>query len=1454
MKFFIAHLWQRKVIRISTYCGLGLLISALLLVILLQLPFVQKQIAQTLSQTLSDDAVHIKLSPIEGFFPFDIQFSNFSLADKQGVWLELEDVQLKWSLTALLTGEIQIDALEAKRLWIKRLPPALPPEKEDATGLEIPTTLPEINLDLPIINVQQLGINDIRLEQAVIGQALNLKFTANAQTVGQKIKAKLQLKRTDQASLTLNLDAQIHLNPLTLTTQLDLDETGGILAALSQQPELKKLKLSLTTAGLLTNLKVNLKTDIEGIGQLKTDIQLGLTEQPWLNLKTDLHLQAGLLNADIIDLIGQKQQLQLNVIAANSYNVALKHLTFDNKLIGLNSQATIDLSTQNIEAQVNLKLSQLKKLTTLTGIKLSGESELNLKAEGLLSAPKINVKARVKNLKVDDLSLQALKLNLDLAPLKTLAEAQFNIALQGTATDLKQNGQSLPESNLSWQLVTTVDENKRFNLRKLNVEGEWSHLHLAGIFDSQQQQGDLKLNLVVDHLKAVTSVAKANIKAAATIKIHPKVEKITIDLKTDLLQLSGLDAEINQLLGQQVHLSSTIEVIPNQQLKIKRLAINTKALNLKAKTTLNLKNQQLKGKVTIAIPYFKNKDLHFKRALVDLTIAGSSKKPKLTLLATLPELTVANQNLNGIKLHVKANDVLDKLTGKLTLNLKHYQQPFAIKTAYGLKKQQLTLNNILIKAPKTTLKGDLSVDLSTTQLQGKLTATSDLSGFKPWLDKSLIKGSLALNADFKPIQGKQSVQLKARLKRFKLDELSLKTLTFDAEINDALNTPKLNARVHLKELKQQQTQLDDLKLTALGVLEQLNVQLAVQGEHQQPFNLSVTATVKQKDQQTQLHLQRITGKLAKQKIKLEHLSTLTLTPKKITLSPLSLFIGKAHLKGQVNYSKELVAGNLKLDFPLSFINQWVKTPLKGDFKTEVTLSGTGKQPQIELALNLNDLGLNEEDYEKIPATQIALTTQFKQQQLSAQVEMRNPQFKKPLHLALQLPMRLQLEPFNFKLPEDKALQGQLTADLNLKDLTKNIPIEGQKLAGDFKTRLNLTGTLKKPELNGRVSLEQGDYQNAITETHLKNIRLHIDAKPKQIRLTELRVEDNEKGTINGKGLLTLATDSTFPFQGELNINHIQLANSPQLRTHLSGNIYLKGNEKKSLLSGQLSIDDFHFTLPSISSSQEAIPELEVIEIGKGRPSVKKQLAIKQVNNKKEFDMQLDVGVKMANQFYIKGYGLESEWQGDLTIKGDASMPKVLGLIQIKKGTLEILNNRFAFRQGLIDFNGAYPPLPSLDIETVANTDEGEAFVRIKGMADNPQLELSHNPTRPQDEILSYLLFKENTKSISPMQALQLADVITMLASGGLTNIDTLGNLQTGLGLDRLNLGGDSFDTASVKAGKYITDKIYLEVEQGLQSESSTATVEVDLLPDIKAEVEFNQNSDSAIGIKWKHDY
>jgi translocation and assembly module TamB len=77
-----------------------------------------------------------------------------------------------------------------------------------------------------------------------------------------------------------------------------------------------------------------------------------------------------------------------------------------------------------------------------------------------------------------------------------------------------------------------------------------------------------------------------------------------------------------------------------------------------------------------------------------------------------------------------------------------------------------------------------------------------------------------------------------------------------------------------------------------------------------------------------------------------------------------------------------------------------------------------------------------------------------------------------------------------------------------------------------------------------------------------------------------------------------------------------------------------------------------------------------------------------------------------------------------------------------------------------------------------------------------------------------------------------------------------------MGLDQLDIGqsGEDLEGTSVRAGKYLRDDIYIEMEQGLGPDSGKVSVEVELTPNISVESEVGIDAQGGVGVNWKWDY
>jgi autotransporter translocation and assembly factor TamB len=137
----------------------------------------------------------------------------------------------------------------------------------------------------------------------------------------------------------------------------------------------------------------------------------------------------------------------------------------------------------------------------------------------------------------------------------------------------------------------------------------------------------------------------------------------------------------------------------------------------------------------------------------------------------------------------------------------------------------------------------------------------------------------------------------------------------------------------------------------------------------------------------------------------------------------------------------------------------------------------------------------------------------------------------------------------------------------------------------------------------------------------------------------------------------------------------------------------------------------------------------------------------------------------------------------------------------------------------------------------------------------PELTLTSEPERPQDEVLSYLLFGRDASEITPGQGLRLAAAANTLR-GGPSVFDGLDSLRTGLGLDTLDLqsSDEGLDQSTARAGKYVTEDVYVEVERGAAANSGSARVRIDLTNTLAAESEVTENNETGVGLLWKYDY
>ena len=233
-----------------------------------------------------------------------------------------------------------------------------------------------------------------------------------------------------------------------------------------------------------------------------------------------------------------------------------------------------------------------------------------------------------------------------------------------------------------------------------------------------------------------------------------------------------------------------------------------------------------------------------------------------------------------------------------------------------------------------------------------------------------------------------------------------------------------------------------------------------------------------------------------------------------------------------------------------------------------------------------------------------------------------------------------------------------------------------------------------------------------------------------------------------------------------------------------------------------------------------------------------------------FDAVLDLTLQASNRIFVRGRGIDAELGGDLRLTGTSRRPVVVGAFELRRGRLALVGQRLDFTRGRLAFAGDLAP----DLDFVAETKAGDvtARVAVAGPAGQPTFDLTSDPTLPRDEVLSRLLFAKASCSLSPFQALQLAQAVAQL-SGAAGGPDVCDQARRSLGLDNLDITAGSGEPA-VNASRYLSDRLSVGVRAGAKPADTGATVNFDVTGRVKVQGEVGADGRSAVGVGAEWEY
>ena len=235
-----------------------------------------------------------------------------------------------------------------------------------------------------------------------------------------------------------------------------------------------------------------------------------------------------------------------------------------------------------------------------------------------------------------------------------------------------------------------------------------------------------------------------------------------------------------------------------------------------------------------------------------------------------------------------------------------------------------------------------------------------------------------------------------------------------------------------------------------------------------------------------------------------------------------------------------------------------------------------------------------------------------------------------------------------------------------------------------------------------------------------------------------------------------------------------------------------------------------------------------------------------------YPIKLDLNVSAPRRIFIRSQGLDVEMSIDADIKGSALEPEIYGEARVIRGGYKIAGKELDFESGVIKFDG---PVSTAKINFVANTETQnlDAGGKITGTVEKPEIELSSTPTRPDDEILSALLFGRSATELSAVEAAQLAGALAQFSGNG-GGLDLMGGLRDALGVGQLSVGLSEDGSAQITGGRYLAKNVYLQVFSGVGENQSGAIIDWEVRRNLSLRSRVEADNEQALSLKWKRDF
>lgn len=401
-----------------------------------------------------------------------------------------------------------------------------------------------------------------------------------------------------------------------------------------------------------------------------------------------------------------------------------------------------------------------------------------------------------------------------------------------------------------------------------------------------------------------------------------------------------------------------------------------------------------------------------------------------------------------------------------------------------------------------------------------------------------------------------------------------------------------------------------------------------------------------------------------------------------------------------------------------------------------------------------------------------------------------------------------------------------------------VPLADHILEGRLDLDLRVNGTVAAPQPAGDVALTGGRYENLETGTILSELTVTSGLAADGAMTLDMAAKDGGDRPVTAR-----ATIADGRIDARLGAEAAVLLRRDDATAAISLDIVATGPLASPAITGDVVIDRAEIRL--VNATPPSVADLGEVEIkGAPRPPAEKAGAA-------EGGPTLDLQIRAPGGIFVRGRGLTSEWEADLTVTGPAGAPRITGAVEKRRGELRLLSRPFILTRGRVVFDGGTDIDPTLDVALELDRDDVVGRIAVRGRASAPEIVLESSPPLPEEEVLPRILFGQSRQSLTAAQATELASAAAQLASG---DEGFLGALREAAGLDVLSVDLGAGGGPSVEVGRTVAEGVYVGAKQPVDGGATEVEVEVEIFDNFTLNGAAGGDGAASVGLDWKIDF